>query len=1159
MRLTSLELELYGPFRDRRIAFRQDARLHVVYGRNEAGKSRALAAVADLLFGGQQGKGRQKGKPSQPAEEFRLRAEIEARDGRALGFQRRNGRRNTLSDLGGKTLPDDALAPYLGGLTRSVFANAFGLDAVSLREGALDMLRNEGEIGSTLLGAASGLRNIRDVARTLNEEADGLFTPASRTRHLNELVKRYEEASQAARATRLGQEGWRAIETGLAQASYRLDEITARRREIATESSRLRRLKGVAPILLLLDEQGGELEAFADLPDLPRKMVVELADALSALGKSRERLSSAEAALARAEAGLVEIAQDETIAPWTTAIEALGPRSGAYRKAADDLPRVEGEAEHVERALAALATRLGFATAQDMQRRLPSDASQADLRRLLQEGRDIEFTRSDRLHELERLRGDLTALRKASENRAPLPDVPALRLAHEALRPVLDEIGRRDALLEEVGRASAALAKAASRLRPPLDLSAGTVLPSPETISRHAEALAKTTRQGEQVRDRIEAWEKDLAKVTARMRARLDDGDIPDRQELLRRRGERDVAWAAVRDTALGVETAPRGERLIQAVGAFERANAEADRLADGLVRDARRVAEQSTDARNRDELKWEIEQASAQSERVDQALSLAGRQWRELWSAVTPSPFGPAEMTEWHGRAAAILDQAGELALRRADAQDLVQKIESIRPQIEALATRLRLDLLRGLEIGLLNGRVIERLQAHGEAWEGARDAEIRVASTREAVEDAEAALADAERRRDDWARAWRAALAICSLGEATGFEGAETALRAWGQVPGLIEQRDDKLHRVAGMRRDISAYEAEVRRLAQQVGIAADGEASSVSARLTERLRTAREAKAAHAAALRLRDEAGEAHDRASDAERRTLSGLSDLTRRLGRAEIDDLPGFVRRLEARARLNERTQTLRDELARAGDGVPETELRAGLAGLHVDEIEGRLSEFSLEEDRLEEEGRIAHSQRDRLKEQRDGLETGLGAEIATARKGAAEIEIRETARRYLRLKLGSLLLDGAIERHRASRQAPLVARAASLFSGLTGGLYGGLEAAFDGDEQPTLAGRRANDGRRVPIARMSEGTADQLFLALRLAYLEDYAGRAEPAPFLGDDIFASFDDRRTEYGLSALAAIGERVQPILFTHHETVARAAERTLGGDVDVIELA
>ena len=51
MRLLTLELERYGPFTDRELIFPKDAKLCVVYGKNEAGKSCTLAAVTDLLFG----------------------------------------------------------------------------------------------------------------------------------------------------------------------------------------------------------------------------------------------------------------------------------------------------------------------------------------------------------------------------------------------------------------------------------------------------------------------------------------------------------------------------------------------------------------------------------------------------------------------------------------------------------------------------------------------------------------------------------------------------------------------------------------------------------------------------------------------------------------------------------------------------------------------------------------------------------------------------------------------------------------------------------------------------------------------------------------------------------------------------------------------------
>ena len=86
----------------------------------------------------------------------------------------------------------------------------------------------------------------------------------------------------------------------------------------------------------------------------------------------------------------------------------------------------------------------------------------------------------------------------------------------------------------------------------------------------------------------------------------------------------------------------------------------------------------------------------------------------------------------------------------------------------------------------------------------------------------------------------------------------------------------------------------------------------------------------------------------------------------------------------------------------------------------------------------------------------------------------------------------------------------------------------------------------------------MSEGARDQLYLALRLAYTQDYAARAEVPPFIGDDIFASFDDVRTGNGLEALAAMGDLIQPILFTHHLHVIKSARARLGDKVDIIRI-
>ena len=127
--------------------------------------------------------------------------------------------------------------------------------------------------------------------------------------------------------------------------------------------------------------------------------------------------------------------------------------------------------------------------------------------------------------------------------------------------------------------------------------------------------------------------------------------------------------------------------------------------------------------------------------------------------------------------------------------------------------------------------------------------------------------------------------------------------------------------------------------------------------------------------------------------------------------------------------------------------------------------------------------------------------------------------------------------------------------RAAALFQVLTLGAYTQLHPSEERGRQVMVA-RRAN-GEAVGVGGMSTGTRDQLYLALRLAYLEDFARHNEPAPFIGDDIFQTFDDQRTQAGLRVLAATSGSVQPILFTHHRSVVDAGLHALGTDLDLIE--
>ena len=77
-------------------------------------------------------------------------------------------------------------------------------------------------------------------------------------------------------------------------------------------------------------------------------------------------------------------------------------------------------------------------------------------------------------------------------------------------------------------------------------------------------------------------------------------------------------------------------------------------------------------------------------------------------------------------------------------------------------------------------------------------------------------------------------------------------------------------------------------------------------------------------------------------------------------------------------------------------------------------------------------------------------------------------------------------------------------------------------------------------DGKPLPGRTLSSGTADQMFLALRLALVEALEG-PEPFPLILDDPFLTFDGVRLERAAALLRELAEKRQIVLVTKDESL------------------
>jgi len=86
----------------------------------------------------------------------------------------------------------------------------------------------------------------------------------------------------------------------------------------------------------------------------------------------------------------------------------------------------------------------------------------------------------------------------------------------------------------------------------------------------------------------------------------------------------------------------------------------------------------------------------------------------------------------------------------------------------------------------------------------------------------------------------------------------------------------------------------------------------------------------------------------------------------------------------------------------------------------------------------------------------------------------------------------------------------------------------------------------------------MSDGTRDQLYLALRLAALEMHIEQAHALPFIADDLFINYDVDRARAGIEALARLSETTQVIFLTHHEHLVPVVKSVFGESSNIVEL-
>ncbi len=272
-----------------------------------------------------------------------------------------------------------------------------------------------------------------------------------------------------------------------------------------------------------------------------------------------------------------------------------------------------------------------------------------------------------------------------------------------------------------------------------------------------------------------------------------------------------------------------------------------------------------------------------------------------------------------------------------------------------------------------------------------------------------------------------------------------------------------------------------------------------------------------------------------------------------------LEQLASIEEQSQRRSVIEEKIARIRERLIELAKEIALDEFLDQVKTLSPESIAARLLEF-------DHKCRQLTADRDQLNRQLGGFDELLQQMDGSAEAAEAEekqrqclAQIRSDAEQYIRMKLAGSVLHSAVERYREKIRGPVLAIASQIFQELTLESFVGLRVDEDEKGNPILVGIRTGGREIVKVDGMSEGTCDQLYLALRLASLQLESAPQSHLPFIVDDILIQFDDARSAAALKVLSKLGTQRQVIFFTHHEHLLDVAQRHLPGGFTTHRLA
>ncbi len=1166
MKFNQLKFQTIGPFKDLHLTFPVDKSLHIVYGRNESGKSTALKYIFYFLFG----------IPRKELENYNhiskkhmIEAIIIDCNNTETKFRRfKKDKLNLLlsDDTDGRVL----LEGLLNNLTEEEFNNFFGISHKTLQAGANLLLQGKGDFAKAIFEAGSGYSNLNKILSGFNARCEQLYKIGGQNQKIAQIINEIENQKITIDSQKVNMDQCHDIAGTIEAKKANLQEQKKIRDELFKRQTIIKSNLQIHPLVIQLRNDKEILTNLQEIPFIKEKEISTLENLLSHFSEQLDNKQDFENKANALKSELDQLKINEGILTNEDQILQLTHKMTFVTTHLEDIEKRKAERKREEE-LAKNLTR-DLYEHQDLEqisKLVPNLALRSTIEEL---GVGIQSN----LASIQTLKEQVSQNANSIKGKALELDNLNLSAQYQEIKLIAYTISSTGLEPKTLTQGILSLNKKidllSARLRGieiwpgTLETLASTTLPTTIKVKQFAINLEELENNFKELKSDIRNLTKEVANHEKEMKKASLDTNLPSRQNLLDLRKQRASLWDSVlmKQTKEKQAVPPESEFF----KTYQKIEVKIDNLTDLLLDNADKVALTNL---LHDQIKSVNDiLAKKQTEylNIETSINNLLYEWKALWATVGVSePSKPNEMIHWLEKVKGIVDDWNGISTEIVE----MKKSEVNQTKLFQEASKLlQIDLTC---VDLAWTKIIKFLEEELSKQELKNILSTQTDSLKASSIELTTTIETKRQALELDQIKFEKLVEKIQIPGTSDFQIVKQYLDKITAIKGHLDSMVIASHRIESMQIDIQNVKSSLEQVYSAIGEKAGAmENSTITEKiraLSSRLKSESDLKNNWNQLIKDQKNISEKIKTINDSLCSLKVKLNPLAIQINLLDVLELSNYFPKLREKSKVSQSAESTKKNLLDAGFDPSEENNLSELLNLDKTALE---TEHQKNENRLQEfeqEISVLNQELGRLDQSLNDLKQDTGNYSSRAVLSTTLIECKSLVHDFIQHALAKIVLKETIRNFNEKFANPILTRAQAHFQCLTDNSFAGIMT--DQESKSFYLSRRHADatedeGLSFGLKQfenqegntvLSDGTADQLFLSLRLAaielYLDQYiAVSKETMPIILDDILVNFDDNRTIATLDCLAKLSEKSQVILFTHHQHLEELAKKCKNHD-------